>query len=59
MKHGYMKTSSDVYVVISSCSKSQSGSPAHEAEYHKIKDETRIDEIEARAAIVRSHLTMG
>jgi hypothetical protein len=60
MQYGYVKPSSGKLVAIAICAKSQSGSPVtREAEYQKTKDETRVDEIKARAASVPLRLTLG
>jgi hypothetical protein len=48
MKLGYKRPSNDIFVVVGSRGKIQSGSPlTSEVEYQKMKDETRIDEIKA------------
>jgi hypothetical protein len=60
MKYGYVKLSSDKPVVIASSIRIQSDpSVTHETGYHDTKDETHLDEIKARVALVPLHLTLG
>jgi hypothetical protein len=59
MKYGYREPSNDKLVVIASCIRTQPASPAiGEAEYRRMKEKTRVNEIKARAASVPLHQTL-
>jgi hypothetical protein len=59
MGAGIEKPSSRIRVVIASCVESQSGSPVtRELKHNKTKDETRVDELKARATSVPLHPTL-